>query len=75
MSKTGTKGDFWVELRNTLKALIIVGYLDEDSFIEENDKEPEKSKVYFIYSRSYAKLPKFSLPSNSSTDSEEESEE
>lgn len=75
MSKTGTKGDFWVELRNTLKALIIVGYLDEDSFIEENDKEPEKSKVYFIYSRSYAKLPQFSLSSNSSKDSEEESEE
>ena len=75
MSKTGTKGDFWVELRNTLKALVIVGYLDKDSFIEENNKEPEKSIVHFIYSRSYAKLPKFSLPSNSSTDSEEESEE
>ena len=76
MSKKGAKGDFWIELRDTLKALKIVGYLDEDSFIEVNEEKPEKSKVYFIYNRGYAKLPKFKIPtSNDITESEAQSEE
>lgn len=76
MSKKGAKGDFWIELRDTLKALKIVGYLDEDSFIEVNEEKPEESKVYFIYNRGYAKLPKFKIPtSNDITESEEQSEE
>lgn len=76
MSKKGAKGDFWIELRNTIKALKIVGYLDEDSFIEVNEEKPEESKVYFIYNRGYAKLPKFKIPtSKDTTEGEEQSEE
>lgn len=62
MSKKGAKGDFWDDLRDTLKALKIIGYIDKDSFIEVDEENPTNSKVHFIYNRNYAKIAGFQLP-------------
>jgi len=72
MSKKGAKGDFWVELNNTLKALKVIGYLDKDSFIEVNEDTPTESKVYFVYNREYEKLPKFNLPTSNNNEEDNE---
>lgn len=75
MSKKGAKGDFWDDLRDTLKALKIIGYIDKDSFIEVDEENPENSKVHFIYNRNYAKIPSFKLPSKSELTEEIEEQE
>ena len=62
MSKKGAKGDFWDDLRDTLKALKIIGYIDKDSFIEVDEENPTNSKVHFIYNMNYAKKVGFQLP-------------
>ena len=62
MSRKGAKGDFWNDLNDTLKALKIIGYIDKDSFIEIDEENPTKSKVYFIYNMNYAKMQDFKIP-------------
>ena len=75
MSRKGAKGDFWIDLNNTLKALKIIGYIDKESFIELDEENPEKSKVHFIYNRNYAKTPGFNLPSKSEAAEGEDEQE
>ncbi len=75
MSRKGAKGDFWIDLNNTLKALKIIGYIDKESFIELDEENPEKSKVHFIYNRNYAKIPGFNLPSKSEAAEGEDEQE